>query len=368
MTMACAHRRAPLPPPRGPLTAPLFGALRGAPQGDGVLAGLAPEVVDDADDEDLQLALYCCYELHYGGFPDVAPEWEWAPPLLALRSRMEARFERALRLATRGGGDTPQRPFPRTVAAPGTGPGPGEPARVVESLWSLARGGDGPSLSGWVERHATRHHLAELAKHRSAYQLKEADPHTWGIPRLGGEAKAAMVAIQWGEYGEGDAARGHAALFAATMTALGLEPLPNAYLGELPASTLATTNAISLFGLHHRLRGALVGHLALFEMTSVGPMSRYAATVDRLGLPAAARRFYDAHVTADEVHQQLAANELVGGLLRADPSLAADVLFGARALTAVEARFTASVLAAWRAGRSSLRHCPADAGPSTAAP
>src|SRR3712207_8445227 len=38
---------------------------------------------------------------------------------------------------------------------------------------------------------------------RSIYTLKEADPHSWAIPRLTGRAKAALVEIQSDEYGEG---------------------------------------------------------------------------------------------------------------------------------------------------------------------
>ena len=117
--------------------------------------------------------------------------------------------------------------------------------------------------------------MRERAKHRSAYQLKEADPHTWAIPRISGQAKATMVEIQVDEYGNGNGSRMHSALFAETMTALGLDPRPNRYLNELPGFTLATVNLISFLALHRRLRGALVGHLALFEMTSVGPMGRY---------------------------------------------------------------------------------------------
>ena len=54
-------------------------------------------------DEDLQLALYCSYELHYRGLPDVDDAWEWEPSLLALRRSLEERFEDARRLADRGG-------------------------------------------------------------------------------------------------------------------------------------------------------------------------------------------------------------------------------------------------------------------------
>ena len=85
-----------------------------------------------------------------------------------------------------------------------------------------------------------------------------------------------MVEIQADEYGGGRAERMHAALFARAMDALGLDSRYGAYVDHLPAVTLATVNLMSLFGLHRRLRGAIVGHLALFEMTSSIPNRRYA--------------------------------------------------------------------------------------------
>jgi hypothetical protein len=196
--------------------------------------------------------------------------------------------------------------------------------------------------------------MREMAIHRSAYQLKEADPHTWGIPRLAGRSKAAMVAIQADEYGNGDASRMHASLFADTMTALDLDPTYGAYLDRLPGSTLATTNLISLFGLRRRWRGALVGHLAVFEMTSVVPMGRYSQGLARLGIGPRGRLFYDVHVEADAVHEVIAGDEMVDGLLADEPDLADDVRFGAGAVMAVEDRFARSLLSAWADGRSSL--------------
>src|SRR5580692_10134199 len=121
------------------------------------------------------------------------------------------------------------------------------------------------------------------------------------------------------------------------MSSLDLDPTYGAYVDRLPAVTLATTNLISMFGLHRRLRGALVGHLASFEMNSVGPMGRYSSWLASLGIPAEGRRFYDVYVEADEVHQYVAVNDLVGGLLEVEPDQAAAVLFGARAVALIEA-------------------------------
>lgn len=318
-----------LPRPRGPISERLFSCLGDNP---GDLAWDPSGL--EGDDEDLQLALYCCYELHYGGWAGISPEWEWEPSLLALRRGLEERF-----LAELGEAVGP-------LYDQGT-------AAVVPHLWQMAAGNGGPSLSGWVEAHATVDHLRELAIHRSAYQLKEADPHTWGIPRLRGPAKAVMVAIQTGEYGNGTAADMHSSMWADTMAALDLDTAPNHYIDRIPAVTLATTNLISMLGLHRRWRGALVGHLALFEMTSMIPMGRYANAFRRLGVAESACRFYDAHVEADRLHQQLAAH-MVEDLIRQEPGLAPDVLFGARALDVVEARFARRVLDRWQNGSTSL--------------
>ena len=310
------------------------GTVRGA-SARGRAFGCPPTVGDPISDDDAQLALYCCYELHYRGFADVPDEAEWAPRVIEFRSSLERAFESALR-------DAPG--SPDAVAG----------GDVTESLWKMAAAATGPSLSRWVLEHGTLAHARELAVHRSAYQLKEADPHTWAIPRLEGRSKAALVALQADEYGNGVAAKMHSSLFGDTMIALGLDATYGAYLDALPGTTLATTNLISMLGLHRRLRGALVGHLALFEMTSVVPMGRYSSWLARLGIGPSGRRFYDVHVEADAVHQLIAATDLAGGLVEAAPELADEVRFGARALTVVESRFTEALLGAWAAGSSAL--------------
>jgi hypothetical protein len=99
-----------------------------------------------------------------------------------------------------------------------------------------------------------------------------------------------------------------------------------------------------------------VGHLALFEMTSSIPNRRYASGLRRLGIDdPAATAFFDEHVAADAVHEAVAAVDLAGGLARCEPDLAADILWGARALVLLEGRWARSLLGAWEQGRSSLR-------------
>jgi hypothetical protein len=323
----------PLPRPRGPLSERLFAALAGP------LRALDDMPAVDADlltDEDAVLALYACYELHYRGFAGVDEGWEWEPGLLGLRRDLESAFEDRL----------------RDVSGPVVVPAELDMESALHEL--LAAGDAGPSLSEYMATQGTLDQLLEFHVHRSAYQLKEADPHSFMLPRLSGAAKAALVEIQADEYGEGREADMHAELYALTLRELGLDDTYGGYLDAIPAVTLATVNCASFFALHRRLRGAAVGHLAVFEMASVEPMGRYSVALRRHGFGSWARLFYDTHVVADAHHQILAARDLAGGLVRAEPQLAADVLLGAQALSAVEARFTRHLFDSWEAGRSSL--------------
>jgi Iron-containing redox enzyme len=323
-----------LPEPRGELSEQLLGALRRAPH---ALAPSPAAVADPLADDDLHLALYVAYELHYRGAPEVDERWEWEPSLIAWRSELEARFEDALL---------------DTVPRPPTGPAPDE---TDLALRDIADVDDGRSLSAYIERDATLAEALEFVVHRSAYQLKEADPHSWAIARLSGPPKAALVEVQADEYGGGRPERVHAELFAKTMAALGLDPRYGAYLDHVPGFTLATVNLMSLLGLHRRHRGAIIGHLALFEMTSSVPNRRYANGLRRLGASDDALDFYLEHVEADAVHENIAAVDLAGGLVRLEPALGRDVLWGASALAELDGRFGRRLLEAWGAGASSLR-------------
>jgi hypothetical protein len=333
----------PLPSARGPLSelvrdliaSPLpehYGStLDSLRHSAGLLAG---DVEDPLEDDDLQLALYLMYGLHYRSFRDVDPGWEWNPAILAIRERIETCFERSLM---------------DLVSVPATAP-----EQVGTALFDLEVAADGPPISRYLERESSLDEFKEFVIHRSAYQLKEADPHSWAIPRLTGAPKTALLEVQFDEYGSGRPERMHSRLFAKTMAALGLENVEDAYLERLPGTTLATVNLMSFFGLHRRHRGAAVGHLAMFEMTSSKPNRGYGNGLRRLRFGEDATDFYDEHVEADAVHENIAAHDMAGGLAKADSSLTGDIMFGAAALLALESRFARRLLESWNSSESSL--------------
>ncbi|MDB1090066.1 iron-containing redox enzyme family protein [Streptomyces sp. ACA25] len=321
---------ATLPEPRGPLSAAVCSVLAGELSA----TALPPETAEGADPygEDLQLALYTCYELHYQGFRDVDPEWEWDLGLLRLRAGMERRFLEALRGDVPGGDDVTAE-LGQLLTEPVDGGGPSH---------HLAEGGT------WWE-------MREYLAHRSVYHLKEADPHAWVIPRLSGQAKAALVAVEFDEFGGGRAERAHSRLFADLLSGAGLDPEYLTYLDIVPAPALSLVNLMSLCGLHRSLRGALVGHFAAAEITTAPSARRMAKALERLEAPPQCVFFYTEHIEADAVHEQVMRHEVLGDLLRREPGLAPDVVFGIQATELLEARLADRLMHAWQQGGSSLR-------------
>ena len=310
------------PRPRGVLSQHILDALR-CGRVDPVLPTLQADHPDDA-----QLTLWVLYELHYQGFDDVSDDMEWHPTLLRVRRHLEQEFEEELR----------RRYDPVTVEGD-----------VAENLFDYIDAHDGPSLSSFVQRDATRDQVLDLLRVRSVYHLKEADPVAWVVPRIGGAAAVALMSVQYDEYGASDSSRLHSHLFARGMAACGLAVDRPEYVEEAPVEVLAQNNAMSMFGLHRRLRGAALGHLAAFEATSSLPSRRMSQGLRRLGLPEAMQAYYDEHVEADAVHEQLVIRQVCAELLRVEPALLDDVFWGAHTCLDLESRMATGMLDRWAA-------------------
>lgn len=316
-----------LPTPRGPLSADLVALLPAEP---GSPVPAAPPDIDPYGD-DFQLALHTCYELHYQGFRAVDPEWEWDSGLLRLRRELERRFTDALRADVPGGHD------------------------VDAELDRLLAPAGGGSVPAYLRDEGTWEQVREYFIQRSIYHHKEADPVAWVIPRLRGRAKAALVAVEFDEFGGGHGDRIHARLYADLLAAADLADGYLHYLDIVPAPMLALVDMMSLFGLHRSLRGALVGHFAAVEITSSPASGVLVEALRRFSAPADCVRFYAEHVTADAVHEQVVRRDVLADLLTREPELAESVVFGIQATDLLEDRCAELMLTRWRAGRSALR-------------
>lgn len=324
-----------LPPPRGPLSAAVTAAIR---QPDDALIKVPMLAEPDValHDPDFQLTLWVLYELHYRSFDDAPDSAEWSPVLLAVRGALEAIFDTALERECAG-------PVELLAAVPAED--------FPDQLFALAESFDGPPLAEHVQRRATLEQVREMLLLRSIYHLKEADPHSFAIPRLTGAAKATLVELQYDEYGDGRADRVHQDLFATALRGAGLDPGYGAYVEVVPAETLMISNVMSRFGLHRARRGAAMGHLAAFEATSSVPSRRCAAGIRRVGLGDEVARYFDEHVEADAVHEQLAVRGICAAMIKDEPELQRDIALGAVACLVADDLTARPLLAAWQEDR-----------------
>jgi hypothetical protein len=319
-----------LPDPVGPISTHVADALR-----HGITTPAPTPGAPVTTSLDAQTALWMLYELTYRGFEDVPDDREWEPGLIEVRRSIEDRFERELREAT-------------TDAAESVG----DLDDVGDQVLAMAQRASGVGLSGYLRRDATREQITDFLRERSVQQLKESDPQSFLLPRLQGPVKVALAEIQYDEYGVGDPARLHQRLFADALAAAGLDPAYGAYLGEVSAISLASANVMSMFCLNRRLRGAAVGHFAAFEASSSVPSRRVSAGIVRVGLPAAVSTYFDEHVEADAVHEQVAARDICGGLVALEPHLRGDVLFGAAAALHLDALSATELMERWADDRA----------------
>lgn len=328
---------------RGSLSDAVLGLIAGdASRADDVvpLAHAAVAASTTERDDDIQLSLFLLYALSYGSLAQIGAEWEWDTRLIEARVTLERAFEAAVR---RRVGE---------VEMPAA-----QAASVAEALFEMTQPTPGPSVARYIARHADLSQAREFLVQRSIYTLREADAHTWTIPRLTGRAKAALLEIQADEYGGGSHERMHQTMYARTLRSAGLDDTYGRYVDAVSAQTLAAFNLITMLGVNRRLRGASVGHLAAFEMTSSIPSRLVAEGLRRLGFDDDVTAYYDEHVEADAVHEQIAGRDLAGSLAEDEPHLVADIMFGAAACLAVEGEAGALVLERWQAGESSLRDC-----------
>ncbi len=316
-----------LPVPRGPLSETVIATVRGEPDGRPI-----PFAAGDPYGEDLTIALHTMYELHYGGFDDVHPAWEWDPALLKLRAQTEIAFLAALRSDVDGGDDL---------------------EGALDDL--LVEHAPGAGVSYHLRDNGTWDQMREYFAHRSVYHHKEADPHAWVIPRLRGKAKAALVAVEFDEFGGGRADRMHSRLYADLLEGAGMSPDYLHYLDDVPAPAVAIVNMMSLFGLHRPLRGALVGRFAAAEITTAPSARRMAQALARLNADPRCFEFFTEHIEADAVHEQVMRRDVIGSLLEQEPGLREDVVFGIQATQLLESLLADHLLSSWEAGESSLR-------------
>ena len=313
-------------PPLAPASWPLLPWARG-PLSEAIIAALQSEsrrldpppevnVQEPLRDDDFQLALYLCYAAQQRD--RMGLDGEWDVNLFWFRAHLENIFMTRLREVI-----TPR--FHR------------RPFDVASEINQLIFASQRISVSSYFVNNGTLDQFREFCAHQSVSQLRENGLTAPAVSRPFGEASTSS-----------------SQLFAATMSALGLDPSYGSYVEMLPGVTLATSNLASMFQLHRKWRAELVGLRAVSEMTSGSPMERYGHTLERFGVGPEGRAFFESHLSVDARTAEIARRRMTTGLLSTDPECGDDVLFGAAATLLLEENFSRHLLDSWVHQRSSL--------------
>lgn len=198
--------------------------------------------------------------------------------------------------------------------------------------------------------------MREIVAQRSLFFLKEPDPWTMVVPSLHGQPKAGLLDLLMDEYGWGRHEHMHSTVYERLMERLGLQTGYDHYLPQTAPEFLAVLNYQAMLARHRRLCRRMYGYIYLVEADSPRSMEHYLAAWRRLGIDDPdVRLFYELHVTADEGHQQVALQEVIVPVVRAEPAARTDIARGVLEGRHLHAAFSRHLADAFTAGRSSLR-------------
>ena len=237
---------------------------------------------------------------------------------------------------------------------------PDDPALFGPWLTDLALSRDLPQIPAtgmgpFIRDEITLDQLREIVAQRSLFFLKEPDPWAMVIPSLRGKAKAGLLDLLLDEYGWGRHDHMHSTVYEVLMERLGLDTGYDAYFDRTAWQFLAGMNLQGMYARHRRLCRRMYGYIYLVEADSPDSMRHYLAGWERLGVEdPAVTKFYELHVTADEGHQEVALDELIGPVVADEPDARADIARGVVEGRAVHALFGAHLRASFVAGRSSM--------------
>jgi hypothetical protein len=307
---------------------------------------LAAAAFDDGDADALDTAHRSLYLLYAqdAWSPVSAPRANQHDlTMAAVLLELEAGFERSLARV----------PLPDDL--------PGDPEAFGPWLADLALRRELPQLpptgmGPYIRDRITLDQLKEIVAQRSLFFLKEPDPWAMVIPSLQGPAKAGLLDLLLDEYGWGRYDHMHSTVYEDLMRRLELDTTYDAYFERTSWQFLASLNLQGLYARHRRLCRRMYGYIYLVEADSPDSMRNYIAGYNRLGIDDEDfLKFYDLHITADEGHQDVALNEVVLPVVRAEPAAMAEVARGVLEGHVVHHGFSEHLHDCFSNGRSSLR-------------
>lgn len=238
------------------------------------------------DPADALRALATIYDLQLAPIEELgrAVEWQHEPAIAALRSRLEAAFERSL--------DRWGEEVLADISADPT-------ADAVATVRALAAVDRIPPVYDWVAEEATWEEFVEFATLEGGPDDSFDDLVAVCQVGLPPEAKLELARNYWDELGNGRPEAVHRELHRRLAQAVGITARPRRELGP---EAMARGALGGFLATNRRLQPEMIGALGMIELQAGPRCRRVVRALERLGAPEDAVPFYEEHAVADPRH------------------------------------------------------------------
>ncbi|CAM8820006.1 iron-containing redox enzyme family protein [Burkholderia pseudomallei] len=241
---------------------------------------------DDAALADVHRVLFALYDLHVAdpALPAVVNQFD--PLLMTLRGMIERHWLAAERQRI---GALPAFATPDALIAA---------LRNTVQVHPAAR----HPLFDLLETHATRDQLERFFRSDTALNVRFFDLIVMAMIGSHPEARQELASNFWDEAGRGNPRHSHVHLFRHLLTDAGIAPSGDDFASELSWQGLRGYNLFMLCALNRQHYFKLLGVMAATELLDPPQYRKLVAGCRRLGLGPSTTRYYDEHITVDDVH------------------------------------------------------------------
>ncbi|KVC95086.1 spermidine/putrescine ABC transporter [Burkholderia ubonensis] len=253
------------------------------------LAGLLRRAFGERDETalaDVHRALFALYDLHVAdpAMPAVVNQFD--PLLTGLRGTIERQW----------------------LAAEGQWIGAAPVFASQDALIDALRGAvqahaaSHHPLFDLLETHATRAQLEWFFCSDTALNVRFFDLIVMAMIGAPPETRKELASNFWDEAGRGDPRHSHVQMFRQLLTDVGITRSGDDFASQLTWQGLRGYNLFMLCALNRQHYFKLLGVMAATELLDPPQYRKLIAGCRRLGLGASITRYYDEHITVDDVH------------------------------------------------------------------
>lgn len=203
---------------------------------------------------------------------------------------------------------------------------PSDPAGFITWFQALHEHGPGQGdpLFPWLAAEADEAAMLWFLRQELAGEAGFDDLVAMALVRMPARPKMEMARNLWDEFGRGNPSGVHGTLLARMAHELDI----SCTIEEAVPETLAQANVMAGLSVE-RWSYHAIGALGVIELTAPDRVACIAAGMRRLGMPAAALRYYDLHAILDVEHARRWNAEVLQPLVAADPRTAPLIAQGA---------------------------------------